>query len=609
VARSGLAIALAALLLAPVARAGTAGDAPATPHDIGFVYVEGNVGGASGGHTALRIDDVVYNFQLFPDRVFRLERESWTGFLLRYSTLQNRPIHLASVPVAPATWRQIRDGFAERQLLQHGRLARADTARRDVELVSAWRRPDGTLPLRRAGLVDPGRPGAPAALALRASVEAALGPNHLDDAIERLDTELRKPPNARQLERYRERLAEREALRALREGWALAEPALVDPEREPGVEPQPLSGDERAALARFGRNQQRSIVELLGSSRPDRGEALLLAIARYQVVQRSLDQGRLLFLDPLPDVPPTLDAREVAEQRDELGAVARWLHRIYSDVRPRLLAGDPDESRYSRLEEIAGRWHEARRGASDARPVRLVPGRLAPSRERGLAPPMPEFSPGQLEELAALAHSRERSAMASLATRDAYRLIGRNCVTEIPRTLESLLGGPEALATALGGSPGLGHGAGFIPFVFFDQVTELLPVARLERIAPYRERALVALRERDDSAWLDVRERVTLTASVYEPVDRDGSFLLFTDDVFWRRPLFGALNLGYGLADALVGIPTAPVDRGRRLVRGSFGVLFSLPELAFINIRKGTYDAASLERQALGLDVAGGPDR
>jgi hypothetical protein len=34
-----------------------------------------------------------------------------------------------------------------------------------------------------------------------------------------------------------------------------------------------------------------------------------------------------------------------------------------------------------------------------------------------------------------------------------------------------------------------------------------------------------------------------------------------------------------------------------------------LPELAFINIRKGTYDAASLERQALGLDVAGGPDR
>ena len=60
-------------------------------------------------------------------------------------------------------------------------------------------------------------------------------------------------------------------------------------------------------------------------------------------------------------------------------------------------------------------------------------------------------------------------------------------------------------------------------------------------------------------------------------------------DAVWSRPLLGTLNLGYGLLQTGLGILTAPFDRAERLRRGLRGSLYSLPELAFFNIRKGSF--------------------
>ena len=38
------------------------------------------------------------------------------------------------------------------------------------------------------------------------------------------------------------------------------------------------------------------------------------------------------------------------------------------------------------------------------------------------------------------------------------------------------------------------------------------------------------------------------------------------------------------------GVLRAPLDRGRTLWSGFKGVVFSLPELAFVNLRKGTLE-------------------
>ena len=118
----------------------------------------------------------------------------------------------------------------------------------------------------------------------------------------------------------------------------------------------------------------------------------------------------------------------------------------------------------------------------------------------------------------------------------------------------------------------------------------------MERLPGHRERELNALRSREGALRLYARESNTLSSRIYRRRDADGSFLLFTDDVFWPRPLFGALNLAWSAGDAALGLLTAPFDRGRRLERAGKGMLFSVPELVFVNIRKGSFDAAGLGR-------------
>ena len=54
--------------------------------------------------------------------------------------------------------------------------------------------------------------------------------------------------------------------------------------------------------------------------------------------------------------------------------------------------------------------------------------------------------------------------------------------------------------------------------------------------------------------------------------------------------LRGAVNLGYGLGQGLAGVFTAPFDGGRRFRSGFYGAFFSLPELVFANVRKGSFD-------------------
>ena len=71
---------------------------------------------------------------------------------------------------------------------------------------------------------------------------------------------------------------------------------------------------------------------------------------------------------------------------------------------------------------------------------------------------------------------------------------------------------------------------------------------------------------------------------------RDSAFLFFTDGQPWLRPLLGSANFAYGTIQASVGLFTWPIDRGSRLRRGLVGAFYSLPELGFVNIRKGTFD-------------------
>ncbi|MBW2282629.1 MAG: hypothetical protein JRG82_17975 [Deltaproteobacteria bacterium] len=575
-----------ALGCAFVLAAGTAGAA-----ELGFVWVESNVGGASGGHFALRLDDRVYSYHASDDGLLLLERRTRRRFEFHYATLENRPLHVASVEVPADVFARVRDGFSGAYLDEQRALARVERCRENVALLETLVGERTGVRARGAGLLDPRRAGSDAGRALRRAIEARLGRDFLAREIARLGDALRGADLGADrgdaaLTRHRERLAERAALVALRDARDVDVRAVVP------ADAALLSAEEAASLAGLRERLTATVIGLLTSKRPDRGHALFLAAARHHAVQRSLDESRLVLLDPLVRNAAVLDAREVESRRAELEAVASYSERVYRAERTRLRGAGPSERGYQRIEEWAARAAEHRAALDAGRGLHTAVERRPPERRRTVAAIAPATPEAELRASLAAARRRLHALRRDLRAERGYGLLERNCATGVIETLNASLGGARSAEHALGGRLEAGDGLGFVPFVLFGQVRERLAVTRVERVASYRERRLRAQR---DSSWLgSLREATTLTSSIYRPRADDTSFLLFTDDVFWARPAFGLVNLGWGLADGLAGVVTAPLDRGRRFRRGLSGAFFSLPELAWVNVRKGSFDASTL---------------
>jgi hypothetical protein len=258
---------------------------------------------------------------------------------------------------------------------------------------------------------------------------------------------------------------------------------------------------------------------------------------------------------------------------------------------------DPREADYAQLGSALNRVLEVSRGQRQGLPLRIERDSLSPTRaalrSELVAPPLPEAD-GRAElgcARAALADYRAR-----LAALYGYKLIARNCVSEVFATIDAALAGKAgegedggvATVRALGGLTRSVVDLDFIPFVS-AAVVERSAAAVAERTHPsYRQLRIDALLA-DEPAWrVYLRESNTLTSTVYHPGWADSAFLFFTDDSVALRPLLGTANLLVGIADGVLGLATWPADDGARLRAGWRGALFSLPELAFVNIRKGS---------------------
>ncbi len=565
-----------------------------------LVHIEGNVGGASGGHTALRLGDTVFHFQHDGD-VFRLERQRWESFEREYRRFQNRPLHLMRLPLEGRTLERLRDHLNAAHLDQLRRLRERQAARRDRRLLEALSGDALGVPVTAAGLVDPARTDDPYAEMLRRRIEAQLGESletrlmaaeAMVQAAIRATTESPSPQAPR---RARDALAYREALQALVFGHGIAADAIIDPEAE-GIRLPPLGPTERSALATAADRLATRGAALAESSRPDRGVALLRLHARWIARQDTLAEGRWRVLDPYGDLAPIISASEARSRSQELNALSDEGLRLLSGERLSVMRGEPAESALQRIEELLGRSVEAARGARGLA-TRDATYRLLPSRSREVRVTLPPGAPAP-EEALNEADTRLRQVEAKVQRLDGYDLLTRNCATELQRVLVAGLGGPEAEREFLGGNLHPGEALTFIPWRYFEVIRERYRTTHEVRLAAYREQ-LLAARYHDQQglvapAWSYLRETVVPTSTFYTPRDRDGTFLVFTDDARWLRPVWGVANLLAGLGDASLGVLTAPVDRGQRLTRGGRGMLFSLPELVFGNIRKGSFDLSTL---------------
>ncbi len=603
-----------------------------------FIYIDANVGGSSGGHSALRINNTIYHFQYFPDGLFKLVRERWPYFRYIYNDLENRTLYVAHIHIKRHDLQTLQEYLDRYYLIQEAHMARLGELSADTQLLNDLSRGRFQMSVNGAGLFSFDTPPNEIGTQLRSAVIDTYGKNYLKCTMETLDRELSKiplvvsgvepinirsevypPPIASLSRKYTENRLKWTALNVLDRASPVREIELTDMDHfiRPG-DRRGLTKNERNKLSDYAETLKASVLHLPSSSRPDWGYPLLLANARYQAVMWSLKQNRLYLLDPFPESAKSVSPQTLEEDPTVTARLADRAWRKYWDIRRSAFAGQSlderalNERTYNRLEEGAGRFAELEKGRLTGNTIRVAYGRLIPSRPGMTLLPTPNLSQQTINQSLSDAHLNQDIYNDQLERCYPYNLINTNCATELIRNINAPFRSQKRVTGALGGGIVPGKDFGFIPFRLFDLVKDRFQVTKVDVLPGYRKRLLLRTAKNEpENTGLYFRECNTLTSTLYHGAAGDTPFLFFTDDVVWIRPLYGAINGAYGLIAAVLGIFTLPLDGGDLSLAGLKGTLYSLPELFFFNIRKGSFNyvddpadsgTETLERSAPAFD-------
>ncbi len=553
--------------------------------DLTYLHIEANEGGSSGGHVALRQGDTVFHYQHEAPGVLRLERDSPARFDQRYRLLENRTIHATHVTVDDDTAARLRDELTRRHLVgtQHRACRAALDA--DVRLLALMDGEPGALRVAGAGFFADGGDAEPALVALRARVgdvsrrEAAvraqlvaLGPDAFVPPP--LPSDALGPPCYGFAQRYEDGVALLLAFDAL----AAARPLASDAVRTTGLA---LRDDERAVVAAHRDAITERVARLVDSRRPGAGFALLVGMARLAALQRTLDTGHWVLLDAYAADAAVVDPAVVQSRRDAMDDLVATVRRELDVARTAFVTAGTQETALGDVETAGNRLVELLAARDDGRPLRIQTGALLPQRPADVRA-LPAV-PNDVAPALATARARADAYTAAVTTLDRYELVTRNCVTELFAAVDAALGSAAEAERRLGG-----HVDGtlrFIPFVAAASVADTWTVDAVEERPSYRRMRLATM-----PGVLDrLRESNTVTSTIYRRNPDDSVFLFFTDDGIAMRPLLGLANLAVGLGAGIAGLGLLPADGGALLRAGVWGAIWSVPELVFVNIRKGTF--------------------
>jgi hypothetical protein len=614
-------------LVVSCALGAAAGAAAAEPQRVfEYLHIEANAGGSSGGHAAVCFEDSCFHFQQQQGGFIRLEKDDAARLDHSYRALGNRTVHAYRAAVSQGEFARLAEAFERYHLIQtrhfevlqalrteraflRGLLNETEPTRSTRTVFTPLRVPGSAyfLPVapaasgRSTALEDVlrrlresrGRGFlANRAAALRQEIEA------LDPVVGLIDA---RPPERERLdpafsgsaERYQELLSRLLAVTVLRQRLGLRDDAVWSA-RRPELE---LRESELATLRRRRAELIERVVRLFDSRRPDWGYPMLVALARLQAVDASIASRHLVLLDVFREDAETVASEVVARYRSALIEIERERLQELEVAREQLFASrHASELHWSRLEAAGNKFLEMDNTLTRRAPLRVHHEQPTPAKSARRDWPLPHPPAGSIREALVGVEERERNYDEALHRLYRYDMVGRNCVTEIFRTIEMAGGtdGPSAgrrVADAdVGGSP-----LDFIPFVSARTVERELGAEAIERPS-YRRLALLDLREREGWLASQLRESSILTSRTYAANHLDPFFLFFTEERRYLRPLLGAVNLVANSVMAAFGVPLLPFDRGTTLRRAVEGWLFSAPEIFFVNLRKGSYPFMSQSR-------------
>lgn len=552
---------------------------------LAYFYVDSNVGDSSGGHSAIRAGDFVYHYQYFPDRIFRIVRDDTDAFIRTYNQSENRSIRVTELDVSSRDEETVEDHLTRLLLIQEKHaLIQAEFAS-DLELASSLQ---GSVALEVEGLgffgpcnasEQTGQPGS--------GPTAAFSPRWLerDGQLESAHT---LPLPAVTIDdfpiiapsyssKYKAGVRRARAEQLLSSKVCLDQNAFYHTDL-------PITADELIALKRYSAFLRERIPRLLAGE--SSSQALLLAVAREAAIAKSLEKGKWVLLDVFLESHPGIP-RDPGDPL--LSILEREAQKVTIKARELFVvdAGDP-EAAYNLIENATGRWREIKGQGRNPAMIRFATTRLIP---RGMGRIRVEAVrlPADFKKKTEQNRSEHLQAMHKTF---GYNLINRNCTTEILRELQSAFRTESEASRALGGTVNPDGLLTFIPFISSYLVESNLRIAKVETILSRRRTALDAAYAREWGPIVYARESNVLTSTLYRHRPIDTYFLMFTDDVVIPRPLYGLMNLTYALGQTVVGIGYLPLGT-QRIKSSARGILFSLPELVFFNIRKGSFDDLS----------------
>jgi len=605
-----------------------------------YLYIEANEGSSSGGHVAVQFGDDVFHYQ-FKDGLIRLLKQDADGFRFDYRVLQNRTLHIADVEVSADTFSLLQDHFKLIFWQQDRQFKQLQAAEKDYQLLE-WllrshsallssRQISGYIPhpsplpegegifkLPGAGLFFNDSDFAPvgqltevhgncqtkaSAKSILTRLHAQLALQHGSDFLQRRKIELTTTiqhlsavingtKDYRLSERYTDLLTGLLALRVIEEMRPLTNDAchtLTGPAGH--LDPQ-----KTERLNNLQQQLMQSAQNLAVSKRPDWGYALLVTMSRLVALQQTLQSGQWVFVDDFSADSTVIAAEDMMRFADELSVQRKKAETGWRQHWLSLGNTELNEQHYSQLELAANRYHEWL-VSNNRQTLRYHGEQALPVKAINLPTiALPKFSSQQLQQALDQQVLDTQQLTQQLEQHYAYQLLTRNCVTEIFHTINQALG--TETQQRLGDV--IDEHLNIVPFTAFAMVKASYPVKHITVLPSHRQQQLAKQYQQEFPPLVYARESNVVSASLYDYNPDDAWFVFFTDDALLLRPIFGAINSVAGVGQSLFGLVKSPFDEGQLLATGMRGLLMSLPELAFINMRKGSYkflspDSASQE--------------
>ena len=118
---------------------------------LDYIYVNANTGQSSGGHSAIRLDDLVYHFQYFPDKIFHIVREPWENFHYVYGIQENRTIFIRKIILSKENFDFFLSRMNEIYLLQKKELDNLVKLDNDAKILESVLNGNKTFHLKASG--------------------------------------------------------------------------------------------------------------------------------------------------------------------------------------------------------------------------------------------------------------------------------------------------------------------------------------------------------------------------------------------------------------------------------------------------------------------------